>query len=243
MGTCVSSRNTMKVSDISSQGQQPDNGDPKEIVVKAYKSDKDCGNDASDDFAIKSDLNRISTYRSPSPHRNDVDIWSGQNNSMENTDFNEEKKHSGSSSISSFEMNIVDANTNLPKDDVSPVEDSDAEEEEDGDYLWIPASLARHMGVARGAGLVSERRVYADDDELYMSVELSRRSSHLTNVVTVSASPAARQDAESEDQKPSYMAKNVTDKIINNFAGLSTSIDSTGFIRDHMEDEWMTFSR
>ena len=241
MGTCVSSRNTMKVSDISSQGQQPDNGDAKEIVVKAYKSDKDCGNDASDDFASKSDLNRISTYRSPSPYRNDADMWSGQNNDTENKDYNEEKKHSESSSISSFEMNIVNANTNLPKNaaDESPVEDSDAEEEDDGDYLWIPASLARHMGVARGAGLVSERRVYADDDDLYMSVELSRRSSHLTNVITVAASPAA----EPEEQKPGYMAKNVTDRIINNFAGLTTPIDSTGFIRDHMEDEWMTFSR
>ena len=107
-----------------------------------------------------------------------------------------------------------------------------------------PAGVAAvRLDTAELAGLVSERRVYADDDDLYMSVELSRRSSHLTNVISVAASPAARHDPESEDQKPSYMAKNVSDKIINNFAGLSTSIDSTGFIRDHMEDEWMTFSR
>ena len=64
------------------------------------------------------------------------------------------------------------------------ISDEDFSEEED--FLWIPASLASHMGLkSRHIHPVSEDkprdRIYANDDDLFMSVEVeaTRRTSQL----------------------------------------------------------------
>ena len=63
------------------------------------------------------------------------------------------------------------------------ISDDDFSEEED--FLWIPATLASHMGLkSRHIYPVSEDkpprdRIYANDDDLFMSVEVEARSSHL----------------------------------------------------------------
>ena len=52
-------------------------------------------------------------------------------------------------------------------------------EEEDEEMFWIPATLASHMGV-RSSVIENSRqrdRIYADDADLFMSVETTRRSS------------------------------------------------------------------
>ena len=68
------------------------------------------------------------------------------------------------------------------------ISDDDFSEEED--FLWIPATLASHMGLkSRHIYPVSEDkpprdRIYANDEDLFMSVEVeaSRRSSRLVNI-------------------------------------------------------------
>ena len=66
------------------------------------------------------------------------------------------------------------------------ISEDDFSEEED--FLWIPATLASHMGLkSRHIYPVSEdkptrERIYANDDDLFMSVEvpqIPRRNSHL----------------------------------------------------------------
>ena len=56
--------------------------------------------------------------------------------------------------------------------------------EDDPDYIWLPASLASHMGVVRRQSMVSgyaeEERVYADDEDLFMTVETSRSTSKVS---------------------------------------------------------------
>ena len=62
----------------------------------------------------------------------------------------------------------------------------DGDDGEQGDIFWIPASLASHMGLRTGpvCHLVEESRprdrIYADDADLFMSVETDRRS-HVTD--------------------------------------------------------------
>lgn len=63
------------------------------------------------------------------------------------------------------------------------ISDDDFSEEED--FLWIPATLASHMGLkSRHIYPVSEdkpprERIYANDEDLFMSVEVEARPSHL----------------------------------------------------------------
>ena len=71
--------------------------------------------------------------------------------------------------------NIVHVETNR-----ETLEDGDdLKEEEDEEIFWIPATLASHMGV-RSSVIENSRqrdRIYADDADLFMSVETTRRSS------------------------------------------------------------------
>ena len=74
--------------------------------------------------------------------------------------------------------NIVHVETNR-----EALEDGDdLKEEEDEEMFWIPATLASHMGVRSSVYPVIENsrqrdRIYADDADLFMSVETTRRSS------------------------------------------------------------------
>ena len=66
---------------------------------------------------------------------------------------------------------------------ISESSDSDSSSVEDSNMLWIPFSMAQHMGVTTVIRSLDTRdRIYADDEELFMSVETSRRNSHLTHL-------------------------------------------------------------
>ena len=59
----------------------------------------------------------------------------------------------------------------------------DLSEYDEGDIFWIPATLASHMGLRASHISPQDKkardRIYANDEDLFMSVEASRRSSYL----------------------------------------------------------------
>ena len=112
-------------------------------------------------------------------------------NKSESPQYSEDESHKegGDSDWSSEEElftnysdeahNIVHVETNREASE----DGDDLKEEEEEEMFWIPATLASHMGVrSRSVYPVIENnkqrdRIYADDADLFMSVETTKRSS------------------------------------------------------------------
>ena len=101
------------------------------------------------------------------------------------------------------------------------ISDDDFSEEED--FLWIPATLASHMGLkSRHIYPVSgdkppRDRIYANDDDLFMSVEVEARSSRVvTSGVNLRPHPRLCPDYSEPDKTNSAMT--VQNTFVNNNA-------------------------
>merc|ERR1711953_838146 len=89
--------------------------------------------------------------------------------------------------LSSFPQGNMNSERVKKVEEIARMDTSeDGDDDEQGDIFWIPASLASHMGLRAGpvCHLVEESRprdrIYADDADLFMSVETDRRS-HVTD--------------------------------------------------------------
>ena len=179
MGTCISTRNSIRVSDMPSSGTE----DEPQNNIKPIVLMEDCDNNPN-------------VAKSPQcpPCSTLSDDSSGIQEKTETLEH--ESQHLSSTKYDSFidnstENNEIDCIVRMRLEEfISDSSDSESSLVEDGNMLWIPFSMAQHMGVTRGprsldtigACLDTRDRIYANDEDLFMSVETSRRSSHLTSL-------------------------------------------------------------
>ena len=174
MGTCISTRSNIRVSDMPSSGTE----DEPKNNIKPIVFMEDCDNN--------------SNVAKPPPSNTLSDESSG----IQEKTLAHESQHQLSTTYDSFidnstENNEIDCIVRMRLEEfISDSSDSESSLVEDGNMLWIPFSMAQHMGVTRGprsldtigACLDTRDRIYANDEDLFMSVETSRRSSHLTSL-------------------------------------------------------------
>ena len=170
MGTCISTRSNIRVSHMASSVKE----DEPQKKVKPIEVLMEQANHLP--------CNKLLDESSVRPEK-----------SVEK--FEHESKNHLSSKYESFIDNLndneIDSIVRMRLEEyISDSSDSDSSIQEDGNMLWIPFSMAQHMGVTRvtrsldtiGDCLDTRDRIYANDEDLFMSVETSRRSSHLTSL-------------------------------------------------------------
>ena len=248
MGTCISTKNTMKVSDMN----QNHTNSVRCVTIEVDQKMNTPKDDSSEDGSVEvTDLNRISIYKSPDRSRTtDRNYITPSPRSLDRED-----RSSGHQNVA----NVVKINVHTDRS-----EDSDDDNDEypnyfdDDNFLWIPATLASHMGVPRNTKVVMDDnvtnmndnvakprdRIYANDDDLFMSVETSRRSSYLTHIQI--SPPSMKQK-----QPPGFVTnlntnivvENLNNKVINKTI-LEDYHDQDFTINNlHHTDDWMSLSR
>ena len=169
MGTCISTRSNIRVSHMASsvKDEPQKKVNPIEVLMEQ---------------ANHLPCNKLLDESSVRPEK-----------SVEKLEH-ESKNHLSSkyeSFIDNSNDNEIDSIVRMRLEEyISDSSDSDSSIQEDGNMLWIPFSMAQHMGVTRvtrsldtiGDCLDTRDRIYANDEDLFMSVETSRRSSHLTSL-------------------------------------------------------------
>lgn len=169
MGTCISTRSNIRVSHMASSVKDEPQKKVKPIEVLMEQANHLPCNKLLDESSVR-------------PEK-----------SVEKLEH-ESKNHLSSkyeSFIDNLNDNEIDSIVRMRLEEyISDSSDSDSSIQEDGNMLWIPFSMAQHMGVTRvtrsldtiGDCLDTRDRIYANDEDLFMSVETSRRSSHLTSL-------------------------------------------------------------
>ena len=170
MGTCISTRNNIRVSDMPSSGTED------KVLME------DCDNNTNEAKPPPS-----STLSDESPGIQEKT----ENSEHESQNISCTARTNESLNDNSTENNEIDCIVRMRLEEfISDSSDSESSILEDGNMIWIPFSMAQHMGVTSGprsldtigACLDTRDRIYANDEDLFMSVETSRRSSHLTSL-------------------------------------------------------------
>lgn len=124
------------------------------VKVAAEVSDNACNNQDCDDkqsLLAESEMNKINVYKSP------MKVITSQ-----------ETEADSKPSDTSIQIRVV-TDDSEDDSDCSVVETFD-----ERDFIWIPATLASHMGVHQGSLQRDKNRVYVNDEELFMTVETNR---------------------------------------------------------------------
>ena len=181
MGTCISSRNSIRVSDMSGSVTKDD--------VSRSMSENQPRNQVKP-IEVLMEHGDNKSYPSKYPPCNSMsDESSGSQD--KNEDVGQESQHDFSATYDSLISNLnenteIDSIVKMRLEEfISESSDSDSSSGsvEDSNMLWIPFSMAQHMGVTTVTRSLDTRdRIYANDEELFMSVETSRRNSHLTHL-------------------------------------------------------------
>ena len=140
----------------------------------------------------------------------------------------------------SDESNEIDSIVRIRLEEyISDSSDSDSSILEDGDMLWIPFSMAQHMGVTIGDCLDTRDRVYANDEELFMSVETSRRSSHLTSL-SCPLSAKGGKSIQGHSFVSNLNQKNIVENINNNNCSADDSSELIDSEIQNYDDDWIS---
>ena len=153
MGTCISTKNSIRVSDISAPKDNHGNKVEK-IEAIIHDSEKNHSNKLSIENLVNTEKNDNVSQDLQSDLRIRTKSFSDNSNGNKEID-------------SIVKMHLEEFISDSSEDESSILED--------GNMLWIPFSMAQHMGVTRRATLgdyLDQRdRIYGNDEDLFMSVE------------------------------------------------------------------------
>ena len=236
MGTCISSRNSIRVSDMSSSVTKDD-------VTSSVTDDETQNKVKPIEVLMENGDNK--TYPSKYTPCNTIsDESSGSHDKCE--DLGQELQNDLSATYEGFNGN-TNENTEIDsivkmrlEEFISESSDSDSSSLEDGNMLWIPFSMAQHMGVTSVTRSLDTRdRIYANDEELFMSVETSRRSSHLTNLsLPLSSKPVKLRPGHSFVTNLTHT--NIEQKFSNNHFPTEDSSELIDAEIQNFDDNWIT---
>ena len=173
----------MKVGDISTTNTSENSSDESKASTSPDSTtvpSNNCNSESKDMTNGNGDLNTISVYESPRQNSQMIsrEFTPSPVSLIEEIVEDNVKNNNISTANNTIKIRVQNDNSSEDSDD-----DNDYSRVlDDADFFWIPATLASHMGVYKHNKLVTERnrdRIYANDDELFMSVETSRRGSHL----------------------------------------------------------------
>ena len=236
MGTCISSRNSIRVSDMSSSVTKDD--------VSSSVTDDQPQNKAKP-IEVLMENGGNEKYISKYPPCNTMsDESSGSHEKCEG--LGQEVQNDLSATYESFIGNLnenseIDSIVKMRlKEFISESSDSDSSSLEDGNMLWIPFSMAQHMGVTSVTrGLDTRDRIYANDEELFMSVETSRRSSHLTTLsLPLSSKPVKSRPVHSFVTNLTHT--NIQQNINNNHFPTDDSSEVKDAEIQNFDDNWIS---
>ena len=179
MGTCISSRNSIRVSDMSGSVTKDD-------VSRSVTENQPQNQVKPIEVLMEHGDNK--TYPTKYPPCTSMSDESSRSQEKYE-DLGQESQHDLSATCDSLIGNLnenteIDSIVKMRLEEfISESSDSDSSSVEDSNMLWIPFSMAQHMGVTTVTRSLDTRdRIYANDEELFMSVETSRRDSHLTHL-------------------------------------------------------------
>ena len=185
MGSCVSSRNTMKVGDITTNNSETESDENKASTPSTTLPSIRCNVETNSQDIVNGngDLNKISVYESPKKSSNMM----SREFTPSPVSFIQEIDENNENNVTNNNLAAANNTIKIKVQNDNSSENSDDDNDysrvlDDADFFWIPATLASHMGVYNHKNFLSERprdRIYANDDELFMSVETSRRGSQL----------------------------------------------------------------